>query len=351
MKKLLFICKKRTTNYGELKSSGLLNSARMVVDCLNEHGISSILVDVVDGNCIDRQIHLHKPTHVILEAYWCPPYKLIELAKLHPKVKWTVRNHSKIPFLAGEGISMLWSKEYLKAGNKYLLSSNSIEAVKDFNLIGIPCGYTPNIYNDINHPNSFISNICNEIKGFINGNKFNGKQKDVLNISCFGAIRPLKNQVLQAMAAIAFCDKHNKKLIFHINTERVEMKGNENLKNIRSLFFESKHELVEHHWMDREDFFNVIKNMDLGLQVSLTETFNIVTADFVKCGTPFVASPDIDWAPDYTIADPHKIEDIIEKMETVLSMKTEKIQKDSINNIKEYNKKALRAWKEFLKEI
>jgi hypothetical protein len=357
MKKLLFICKKRTTHYGHLKSSGLLNSARMVVDALCDIGIKSKLVDVIDGNCIDREVHSFKPTHVILEAFWCPPYKLKELVKLHPKVKWTVRNHSKIPFLAGEGISFKWAKEYSEIGENYILTSNSSEAVKDFNLIDIPCGFTPNIYNDIklhdDHKNhTLIFEILHEIEHFITGTSHHEikhhSNKRKINISCFGAIRPFKNQLLQAMAAIHYANSKNKILKFHMNAERVEMGGEQVLKNIKNLFDGSKHSLIEHPWMDRPDFLELIQKMDLGLQASITETFNIVTADFVKCGVPFVASADIDWAPDYTIADPHSITSILERIEHVMSMDKKEIQHDAIHKILKYNRQALNEWINFL---
>lgn len=358
MKKLLFVCKKRSTHYGELKSSGLLNSARMVVEALNEHGIQSKLVDVIDGNCIDRQIHLYKPTHVILEAFWCPPAKIKELMRLHPKVKWTIRNHSKIPFLAGEGISFKWLKECSTFGKNYILSSNSVEATADFNAIDIPCAFTPNIYNDIkltdrhtDHSTvfDFIGKLSHIITGITKPIDLN--ESDVINVSCFGAVRPLKNQLLQAMAAIHYANSIDKKLRFHMNSERIEMGGTEVIKNIRNLFNDSKHELVEHPWMDREKFLELICTIDVGLQASITETFNIVTADFVKCGVPFVSSPDIDWAPKYTIADPHSIESIIDKIENVMSMKKEIIQCDSVHNILKYNKKSLNSWIKFLNEF
>jgi hypothetical protein len=47
------------------------------------------------------------------------------------------------------------------------------------------------------------------------------------------------------------------------------------------------------------------------MQVSLTESFNIVSADFVNVGVPIVISPDIDWLPDSLKADPNDHEDII----------------------------------------
>jgi len=46
--------------------------------------------------------------------------------------------------------------------------------------------------------------------------------------------------------------------------------------------------------MEHNDFIRVVKSMDIGMQVSLSESFNIVAADFVSNGVPLVGSPDIE---------------------------------------------------------
>ena len=89
-------------------NSGLLNSANQVHEMLLDHGVESKLVQVIDNNCIDKEVHQYKPTHVIIEALWCVPEKFEILQKLHPKVKWILRLHSETPFIANEGIAMEW---------------------------------------------------------------------------------------------------------------------------------------------------------------------------------------------------------------------------------------------------
>ena len=84
---------------------------------LVQSGIEAALQVVIDGNDIDRYVHKLKPSVVILEAIWCPPYKLVELQKLYPKIKWVVRLHSGISFLANEGMAFSWLHEYVKIPN------------------------------------------------------------------------------------------------------------------------------------------------------------------------------------------------------------------------------------------
>lgn len=334
-KRILFICKKRITSYGYLASSGLLNSAKMVIDALIKEHIACQLVEVLDGNGIDKEVHNYKPTHVVLEAFWCPPYKLQELVKLYPTIDWTVRNHSKIPFLSGEGMAFDWAFAYntLTVPQQYTLSSNSKEATKDFKYIGIPCEYLPNIYS---------------------GTTLN-PQKPVhsdteIHIGCFGAIRLLKNTVIQAIAAIKFAEKRQKTLVFHINVARQEMQGDNPLKNLRALFANNKHKhrLVEHDWLDHDAFMNVVKTMDIGLQVSYTETFNIIAGDFVYAGVPIVVSSEIDWMPTYCQVNPNNVDDMVETLNRLYRMNKEDVQDDCLDHISHYNKKSLDAWLKYI---
>jgi glycosyltransferase involved in cell wall biosynthesis len=158
----------------------------------------------------------------------------------------------------------------------------------------------------------------------------------VLNIGCFGAIRPMKNHLMQAVAAIEFADRNNLILHFHINSGRVESNGNNAIKNVRALFEHlPEHKLVEHGWMDHDSFLDLIKTMDMCLQVSFTETFNIVTADAVASNVPVVVSSEMKWvSPPY--ADPVDSESIIKTMGFVWSNKNW-LMRRNIQNLNKYS--------------
>lgn len=299
MPRILFVCRERLAAYGN--SIGLLNSAQFLVNYLTKHyNIEAKAVSVVDSNRIDKEVHDYKPTHVIIHALWVPTYKLKELITKYKKIKWIIRIHSKIPFLANEGIALEWLKEYsqLNASN-LIISANSIDATDCLNAVGIKTTFLPNIYCPSHKPAHQIS-------------KHN---PNVVNIGCFGAIRPLKNHLIQAMAAIAFGNKYNVKVNFYINAARTEQKGEQVLKNLRALFAQTRHQLIEVPWQDHETFLSTVATMDYGMQVSLTETFNIVTADFVYCNIPIVVSTEIDWMPWLSQANPHLIDSIVTTLE------------------------------------
>jgi glycosyltransferase involved in cell wall biosynthesis len=277
MKKILFILKKRNIysdgNYSTV-DSGLYNSAKFVNEMLQTNDVNSTLVQVVDNNEIDKYCSIHKPDIVIIEAIWVVPSKFEILQKLYPNIKWIIRLHSELPFLANEGIAITWLKEYVKYKN-VCIGSNSIYLINALSpYLNSNIIYLPNYYK-------------------ITNDKTSQKISDDINIGIFGAIRPMKNTLTQAVAAINYADSLNKKLILHVNSGRVEQKGDNVLKNIKALFTDSKHELVEHDWLKRDVFIDLVSKMDICLQVSLTETYNIVAADSINTGVPVVTSNEI----------------------------------------------------------
>ncbi len=345
--KVLFILKHRedcwTTencsySNGQL-SSGLFNSATFVCNALNKSGkIEAKLVDVIDNNCIDREVHNFRPDFVIIEAYWVVPEKFDILTKLHPTVKWIIRNHSEIPFAAQEGIIMEWTLGYLKYPNVFV-SGNSHRSYKDMEILiksAYPdkknyVAYLPNVY-PIEHRRLTIPKLEDEF----------------IDIACFGAIRPLKNHLMQAVAAIRFAEAKGKKLRFHINGGRVEGGSGSNniLKNLEALFNKlPKHVLVIHDWHPHESFLDILEKMDIGLQVSFSETFNIVGADMAHVGLPVVFSKEVLWAPKHVHADPTSSDSMYKAMCHIWSVRKLKIHQILCQwSLNRYSKKALVQW-------
>jgi len=313
MSKVLFVLKRREdynavvhTNIG--LSTGLYNSASFMDNMLNACGIESKMVVVADNNDIDREVTSYKPTHVIIEALWVVPSKFSILQKLHPNVKWIIRIHSEMPFMAGEGMAMDWIGDYAGFDN-VILACNAPRMLKEVTVY-LQTKYPMRImdYKVIYLPNYYPQDY--QSKEFV-------KDNDTVDVCCFGAIRPLKNHLLQAFAAIKFANKINKKLRFHVNAGRIEMQGGPVINNLKGLFqqlSDSGHQMVNHQWSPREDFLKICAQMDIGLQVSFSETFNIVGADLISQGVPIVGSNEIPWAFDPLCADPVDSDDIAKKL-------------------------------------
>lgn len=331
--KVLFLCKKRTVGYGV--STGLLNSSQFIVNYLVSKGIEAHNVACQDANSIDKEVAIYKPTHVVISAIWVTPDKLKELIYKYKNVKWLIRIHSKIPFIANEGIAFEWLIEYTNIDrwqDNLTITGNSVEFCTALNLaFDLKVPYLPNIY----HP-TYKPNIVRDIKD------------GVVDIGCFGAIRPLKNQLLQAMAAIGFGNKIHKPIRFHINSDRLEQSGEQVLKNIRALFKGSTHKLIEHPWMPHEEFLKLVATMDIGMQASITETFNIVCADFVYMGIPIIVSKEINWMEASYVVDPLNINQIIEMLKHVHAGTPLLQERWDIHKLRDYNKRSERIWMDYL---
>jgi len=303
-------------------------------------GYESKLIEVVDNNDIDREVSKYKPTHVFIEALWVVPSKFEQLIPLHPTVKWYVRLHSNTPFLSSEGIAVEWIVQYLAIGVRYpqfKVSCNAEKLVNDFEgALGVRTVYAPNVY----MPKDEIEAAPNSISHC----------HDNINIGCFGAIRPLKNQLIQAMAAIAFGRKVGRQITYHINSGRVESNGEPTLRNIQALFASSGNKLQVHEWLDWHNFIKIVRTMDLGLQVSLSETFDIVAADFVYANVPIVGSKEIEWlSPLYQASCTDSV-DIVKKLEAAWEGKQFGIHSANRNGLREWNEHAKEAWKKLLKK-
>lgn len=264
-------------DYGQV-TNGLKTSAGFVVDMLKREGHKARLAEAIDGNCIDKLVTEFKPKIVILEALWVTPDKMKELKKLHPHVRWVVRAHSETAFLANEGISIEWLAAYLKLGVE--VAFNSQQAQEDFEGIGTSL-YLPNWY---------------PVRSLRYAHERNDHGHTV-NIGCFGAIRPFKNQLEQTLAAIRYAKHKCKKLRFHMNGTRQEQGGNQNLKSIEAAIKATGNELILHPWLEHEDFLELVQKMDFCLQVSYTESFCIVASDAVSLGVPLIGSSAIHWLP------------------------------------------------------
>ncbi len=315
------------------RDSGLSNSISFIIEMLRMHHYNAVYKKVLDENKIDREVTIEQAKLVFIEAIWVTPKKLKELVALHPKIKWVVRIHSEAPFLCNEGNATNYLKQYSKIDN-VMISANSDRMVTELMfIVNKPACFLPNYY--ILPPDRQVKK-CKEADREI-------------NIGCFGAIRPLKNQYIQALAAIKFADKHKLKLLFHMNGCRQEMGGNNIIRNIRALFEDTNHSLVEHDWLDYKAFIQLLYKIDIGMQVSLSETFNIVAADMVSVGIPVIGSKEIRWLPDYAKADPCSSESIYRILSAIYSnMRYNHIAKESVDRLKKLNFMSRQLWENFI---
>lgn len=334
--KALFILK-RNESYGFIsytrRSSGLFNSTRFITESLNANGIDSHIVEVQDNNDIDRVITQNKPQIVIIEALWVVPEKFDILKKLHPNVKWFCHMHSGLPFLALEGIAMQWLHEYVKRDIGIIANSpETYETFKAF-LPQRSVTYLPNVY------------LSSPMNAFRSVNRWT----DEINIGCFGAIRPMKNHLHQAISAIAFAKKKNLRLNFLINSTRVETNGDPVLKNLIQLFEQTENaHLIFCDWMEPDDFLFLLHDqVDIGMQVSMTETFNVVCADYVTAAVPIVNSRHVPWTSRFSNSKEECVKDTVRMMERAYKNTLLVLWNQFL--LIRYSKKSIKAWCNFIR--
>lgn len=338
----LFIVKQRS-EYGVCHYDspdyfgGLWNSASFVVQMLQDAGIEAKLVQVLDNNEIHREVRRYKPTVVVIEALWVVPEKFSILIPLNPDIRWIVRCHSELPFIALEGIAMDWIIRYL-AFPQVSVGSNSAYGTRDFRAIAqlaYPTWSQAEIEARVPYLPNYYPELCVPDYHKPLGNH--------LDIGCFGAIRPLKNQLIQAVAALEFARIKNRPLRFHVN-ERCEQGGSSVFKNLRGLFAGTHQELVEHPWEGRSEFLRLVSTMTAGLQVSFSETFDITAADFVSLLVPIVTSHEITWSSPDSQASPTNAASIVARLEYVTGSNEGRVKLENLRRLRNQCEDNRRTW-------
>jgi hypothetical protein len=343
-RKILFIIKQRYTYGQKTKAYGLYNSCDFVTRKLNELGIEAKVVQVVDNNSIDKEVSLYKPTDCFIEALWVVPEKFLILAKLHPDVNWHIRLHSKSEFIAVEGNAFNWMNEYINLRNngiKIFLSANNYEFYKNLNVIypNFNISYTPNLYYPSDeYPASDIPDLRTIENEF--------------HIGIFGALRPLKNHLQQAIWAIEYGKLIKRPVAIHINVSEHESYASSNgvsnvLNNLRNLFkLQTSARLVEHPWYSHSDFLYIVKQMDLGMQVSFSETYNITAADFIHMDVPIIGSNEIKFINGLSTMDSNSSDEAISVIKRTMLLSKVGLGKFNKFLLNRSNNQAIKVWKE-----
>lgn len=240
-------------------------------------------------------------------------------------VKSFVHLHSQYPFLALEPTAPKMIRDFNSGGTGVIFNSreafDSFEIKSKFHL--------ENVYlSEIKSPKIFSSNE--------------------LNVGCHGSLRHMKNIPAQAIAAIRFCDENGLKLKFHINSTRDDGEGKSVMMALSCIFSKTEHEIVHTKWMDHSIFKNYCEGLDIGMQVSVSETFNLVAADYVSSGLPVVVSNQVRWADKNSQAPFSDIIDIVDKIGFVLNNPV--LVKRNQELLSRHSDNAILEWHKFLGE-
>lgn len=312
-----------------------LNSAKV----LKKAGISADVWPILGTKTIADRIRSSspRPTHVIIGAPWLPTLDLQVLVFSHPGIHFAIVCHSNVGFLQADPQAIKNFREDLDLEQGALNFSAAGNSNRFASWIQAsysrPCAWLPNLY--------FLEQAAPpHRRPWPNSNR--------LKVGVFGALRPLKNHLSAAAAVLEIANDLHLEAELSINVGRVEG-GYVVLRALHAMLDNSPQvklrEIEWHHW---PQFRAIVRSMDLLMQPSFTETFNMVTADGAAEGIPSVVSEAIDWAPSSWKADVDDALDIARVGKTLLM--NPRAGDEGYKALQAHNAAGIESWKKFLAE-
>lgn len=290
-------------------------------------------IEIVQGITTYNKTHTKPLTHVIISAPWLSTRDLRAMAEHFKNIQFAVLSHSNVGFLQADPNGVRLLRQGLELSQEipnFRIAGNSRKFIEWMELAyGVPVGLLPNMYP--------VDHVVNKPV----------PKHGVIKIGTFGAVRPQKNVLTAAAAAIAIKQEIDRPVEFYISSGRDEG-GTQTLMNAMYQLTTNipGFELKKAPWCTWDKFKDVVASMDLLIQVSYTESFNMVTADGISIGVPSVVSRAIDWAPHDWKANGDDALDVARIGVNLL--KNRKLHGEGSKALREHNEEALRNWKNFL---
>jgi len=102
--------------------------------------------------------------------------------------------------------------------------------------------------------------------------------------------------------------------------------------------------------MDHADFTKLTGTMDMVMQVSNSETFNIVAADAVSQHVPVLVSDEIPWLDSEYQANPNDVQEIAVQLQKIwLGSGNGYLQADQLSLLRSYTHRSRELWGAFLR--
>jgi len=316
---------------------GLGVSALNTSKVLRESGIHTDVWPILSAKDLAARIAATnpRPSHIVIAAPWLPTLDLqAYLVFRFPDIQFAVICHSNVGFLSADpqAITNFRQDLDLEQGSlNFSAAGNNQRFVRWIQQAYVrPCIWLPNLY--------YLEGQAPVHRRGWSGGK--------LKIGSFGAVRPLKNTLSAAGAALEIAEKLNTDVDFHISVGRVEG-GYTVVRAVQAMLANSPRvTLVEDPWFQWPQFRFLIRSMNLLIQPSFTETFNMVTADGAAESVPSVVSDAIEWAPDDWKAEVDDVFKIAQVGRRLLH--DPDAGADGFNALKTHNTEGLVAWRQWL---
>jgi len=254
------------------------------------------------------------------------------LAAQFSEIVFVVVSHSSVGFLAADphAIKLLRETADLQlATHNVFLGGNSAKFTQWASVAwGVEAVWLPNLY-------CLAETFPQHDRHWDGG---------ALRLGMFGANRPLKNFLSGAAGAVELARR------LRVPVELLLSSGRDEGGNPRALQEMTEHisnlRVVQTGWLPWAEFRRLVRTIDLVLQPSYTETFNVVSADAIAEGVPVVASDAIDWVPPWWQAKADEPLDIARVAERLL--RDPRAPRDGRSALQDYVQRGVVTWSHFL---
>lgn len=270
-------------------------------------------------------------SHVIMSAPWIATSDIAQMASQFSDTSFVIVSHSAVGFLSADthAIKLLKEAAELQMLTHNVFVGGNARKFTDWatRTWGVNVVWAPNLYD--------LSEVFDRSRHWNGG---------ALRIGMFGANRPLKNFISAAAAVAEMATSLRVPIELFINSGRNEG-GNkraidEMLNGVPGLT------VREIGWLSWPQFRALVRQMDLVLQPSYTESFNVVSADAVAEGVPVVVSDAIDWLPRWWQARADEPLDISRVAGQLL--RDPNASRDGLAALTAYVQAGLAGWEQFL---
>lgn len=257
---------------------------------LRANGIQSNVVGITSAADLSNFLANNPQDHVHISAPWVPTLDLSDLAQRYPETTFAVVSHSNCAFLQADRNALRLIRECIdleQTTHNVHIAGNCerfCEWVKG--AFNVPCTFLPNLYYLDEHAGGYTHHQPVGSSG-------------PLRVGIFGATRAQKNMMTGVAGAIELARSLRLPLELWLSGGRTEGGGDPILAAIQQMVAGLPGVTLRlNGWQSWSGFRQVVGTMRLLIQMSTSESFNMVTADGISQGVPSVTSEAITWVPD-----------------------------------------------------
>ena len=285
----VILCYKNFAAHAGISHIGLGVAAANTAKVLRANGVRATVEPLVQpADLLNVLKKYPDATSVVVSAPWIPTAIVLSFISSHHEVLLAINCHSNVGFLQADRNAVDLIRDYMSIERNnfsFHLAGNSTrfcDWIKE--VFQVDCKFLPNLY----------------YMDYLSGQPRPPYRNGTLRIGMFGAIRPLKNMMTGAAAALEIARALREPLELWLCGGRAEGGGQLVLETIRTMYKDLPGiQILENAWSPWPVFRRRVATMHLMLQPSFTESFNMVTADGIAEGVPSVVSEAIAWAPEH----------------------------------------------------